>query len=494
MKKKTIVSAVTSLALCSSLVVGATYALFTSESKTNIAITSGTVEVKATIGELALYSPTSIGTDGKIVDDTNAASGTTFKNGGTAQISENLLTLDKVTPGDEVSFPIEITNNSDVSTLYRLVVQSETPENGSVADSMLLFSALDFKIDKTDYSGVTYYATEWAPLKAKEDIADLSVEIAFPTTAGNDYQNLSTAISFAVEAVQGNTDTTVVAPADLSTLMGEGAKELSGKLSLGALNATLQNEGGKENLAIGDANLKASGVTEIVFNGGVIDTPFNGNVKGTAINHVGDAGYDGGTAHVYNEVNGSKINLSVPANTKVVFNDLTVNGYYNFNAYQITDGVNIEFNNCTFNGGWVGQTHGFASITFNGCRFTLDGVDTVNVKNTNPLWIGSNANQKLTLDSCIIEGNRPIKYDMGILKVTNCLFKLTAEAYDTNNNRLDRLTALRFDGNATIDEISGNTMVGGYAFYQTDVSPYAGEGYVDTNNKKSESALWRVEY
>lgn len=56
MKKKTgiIVTSVMSIACCASLITGATFALFTSESKVNIAVTSGKVDVKATIDETSV--------------------------------------------------------------------------------------------------------------------------------------------------------------------------------------------------------------------------------------------------------------------------------------------------------------------------------------------------------------------------------------------------------------------------------------------------------
>ena len=89
MKKKTkvIASAVATIALCASLAVGGTFALFTSESKVNVAISSGTVDVVAQASELSLYSPTVIDSDGTVIDETNAATSDTFANGGTASTS-----------------------------------------------------------------------------------------------------------------------------------------------------------------------------------------------------------------------------------------------------------------------------------------------------------------------------------------------------------------------------------------------------------------------
>ena len=55
-KKKILLSSVMVIALCLSLIAGSTFALFTSESKVNIAVTSGKVDVKASITDLSVYS------------------------------------------------------------------------------------------------------------------------------------------------------------------------------------------------------------------------------------------------------------------------------------------------------------------------------------------------------------------------------------------------------------------------------------------------------
>ena len=92
MKKKTIATSVLAIALSASIAVGGTYALFTSESTVNVAITSGKVEVVATIPEsdFATYSVVPAA-NGTIVDENGGkyeyvqqAAGT-FKNGGTAE-------------------------------------------------------------------------------------------------------------------------------------------------------------------------------------------------------------------------------------------------------------------------------------------------------------------------------------------------------------------------------------------------------------------------
>lgn len=81
-KTKVVVSALLAIVLCVSLVAGATYALFTSESRVNIAVTSGKVDLVASVDGVSLYSPAGIDLSGNIVDATNTATTTTFGNGG----------------------------------------------------------------------------------------------------------------------------------------------------------------------------------------------------------------------------------------------------------------------------------------------------------------------------------------------------------------------------------------------------------------------------
>ena len=53
-KSSIIIASLASIVIAGSLIAGSTYALFTSESKTNIAVTSGKVDVSATIDGLKL--------------------------------------------------------------------------------------------------------------------------------------------------------------------------------------------------------------------------------------------------------------------------------------------------------------------------------------------------------------------------------------------------------------------------------------------------------
>ena len=56
MKKKILLSSILTIVLCISLITGSTFALFTSESKVNVAVSSGKVEMVANIENLQTWS------------------------------------------------------------------------------------------------------------------------------------------------------------------------------------------------------------------------------------------------------------------------------------------------------------------------------------------------------------------------------------------------------------------------------------------------------
>ena len=188
-KSKTFLGAVLSIALCVSLIAGATFAIFTSESKVNIAVTSGTVKITAEIGDLTTYSGVNItGTADDVLELTTANG--TFTNGGTATKEGNTIVLNNITAGDKVEFPVTVTNGSNVTVKYRMRV-SYANDNG-------LFSQLKMKIG--EYTNGTI--TAWEELQPGSAPMTLACSIELPTSAT--LQTGKCDISLLVEAVQGN--------------------------------------------------------------------------------------------------------------------------------------------------------------------------------------------------------------------------------------------------------------------------------------------------
>lgn len=200
-KKNVIISSLVSIVMCLSLIVGGTFAMFTSEAQVNIAVKSGTVDVKATVSDLQLYSPTSVALDGTIVNADNAATGNTFANGGTATLNGNTLTLDGISAGDKVQFNITLSSESSIKTMYRYGYEVNAAEGKTFTEAKSLYSALVFGLDEIETSKYVSYKTGWTEFTSGK-VLNVSVEL--PATAGNEAQGLSGVIVFTVEAAQGN--------------------------------------------------------------------------------------------------------------------------------------------------------------------------------------------------------------------------------------------------------------------------------------------------
>ena len=196
LKKNVIISSIMAIGLSASLLAGATFALFTSESKANIAISGGKVDVVATINDdFTTYSGVNI--TGNSETDVISATETngTFTNGGFASLSENTLSLTNLTPGDKVTFSITVKNNSTVKVKYRtrLICEEDTG----------LYEGLVYTIGGYQNMAIS----DWAELAVNSDDVTFDCSIALPTDAGTEYQDKSCSISFIVEAVQGNVAT-----------------------------------------------------------------------------------------------------------------------------------------------------------------------------------------------------------------------------------------------------------------------------------------------
>ena len=185
MKRKALLASLLTIAICLSIAVGATYALFTSTTDVNISATAANVEFVATIDDasLALYSMGVAQTD-------------TFENGGTAIFDDDsTLKLTNVTPGDKVEFNINVVNKSNVKVQYRV--------KWSVDGE--LYSGL---VATADDAAIVNDVSDWIlldiPANDDERNTTIAISIELPKTAGNEYQNKTASITLVVEAIQAN--------------------------------------------------------------------------------------------------------------------------------------------------------------------------------------------------------------------------------------------------------------------------------------------------
>ena len=190
MKKKALISSIMTIALCVSLIAGSTFALFTSESNVDIAVTSGQVKVVATLDETSLTT-SSMG----VAQDAGK-----FENGGTAVINGGKIDFTNITPGDKAEFTIDVTNYSNVAVKYRV--------NWAVEGELL--GALEATVTEAGVTKAlkteTIDWTEWAVPADPEvgETKELAISIELPVEAGNEYQNKNATVILTVEAVQAN--------------------------------------------------------------------------------------------------------------------------------------------------------------------------------------------------------------------------------------------------------------------------------------------------
>lgn len=207
-KTKILISCLVAL-VAVSLIAGFTYAFFTSETKTNINITSGNVSIVTTIGDITTSSYDWDEAKGEYV--VTPYEDGRFTLGGHAGLNKednSILEIVNMTPGDAVYFPISIKNSSTIAIQYRVRI--------AVEDGEELFAELTFDVE-TDNESLkikdlgTSRVSGWvgpvtAPAEGEEDIlSTLDVTIQLPHGSTKQFEDGYTcSIVITVEAVQSN--------------------------------------------------------------------------------------------------------------------------------------------------------------------------------------------------------------------------------------------------------------------------------------------------
>ena len=168
-KQKILLTSMVTIVLCLCLIAGSTFALFTSQKELDVEVTSGKVSIDASIDALQLWS---------VVPDANGAvkdeygqkysyadqtANGKFLNTGVATVESNLLSLDRVTPGDKVSFTVDTTNTSDVKIYVRYSIKL-------VGTESYLAHGLVLNVNGTEYASVASYTSGWTELAVGETI------------------------------------------------------------------------------------------------------------------------------------------------------------------------------------------------------------------------------------------------------------------------------------------------------------------------------------
>lgn len=192
LKSKAIFSSIAAIVICLSLIAGVTFAYFTDTSQVNIAVTTGTVKVLATVDSDSVQT--------KQLNQ-EYASGIDHMYGGTPVLADGSVSLGNVVCGDGIKFNIKVQNQSTIKIKYRTVVTFSS-DNG-------LKEHLTVTIGGSVISGVAS-ASAWTELEPGLPERTVEVSIELPANASNLAQGKSCVISYRVEAVQGNFETTDV--------------------------------------------------------------------------------------------------------------------------------------------------------------------------------------------------------------------------------------------------------------------------------------------
>ena len=191
------------IAMSASLGIGATYALFTSQSTVDVAVTSGVVSVRASVDKNSIktYSGQDHSSPFSVYDNDKTNGGLAFSEGGSVVWSNvsNTIAINKMIPGDRVTFDIVVTNESNVNAQFQTVV--------TCLEGATLFGALEVRIGDNQFNGTEAYS-DWALIEhnAAEQTFRIPVEISFPwsNTYPSELQGQGARISYAVHVVQGN--------------------------------------------------------------------------------------------------------------------------------------------------------------------------------------------------------------------------------------------------------------------------------------------------
>lgn len=198
--RKAMLSAAVAIAMCTSVMAGTTYALFTSESNVNIAISSANVEVAANAVKLTKYSAVA-DENGEMLDEL----GNKYAYGApeTLAVSDGILKFENVKPGDKYELTLSVKNNSSIDVAYRTKFEF-------LRGDLKLMSAFKTTLDGKNVSNYKSYTGAWQDWDITDTVKTKTVTLVMemPMNIGNAFKNLSADINVSIEALQGNASRT----------------------------------------------------------------------------------------------------------------------------------------------------------------------------------------------------------------------------------------------------------------------------------------------
>ncbi len=430
-QKKSLALSALSLLLCGSIAVGGTFALFTSEANVNIAVQSGKIKVTATTSELNVFSPVLIEEDGSYdkSDDNNGSENGSFVNGGGAKMEGNVITLDKMMPGDSVDFDITVVNESTVGAKYRTVVWAEEDsvvagdsDDGISFDGISFFERMNVTVDGKSISYTAY--TDWTYIAPGAEEIVIPVSIELPGETGNAYQAASAKIGFKVEAIQSNANVKNVVNVESQEELTEAIEEsqIGDVISLASGTYTFT-----ENLKTnGSFEVEEGAQVTIELDGSKLTTTTSSEVNAPTIVNSGDLTIVDGSITNNNATNAANKNVAAIHNAG---GTLTLKGCTIANtsptsggAYCVViEGGKVILDNCTVSG-----NRGGIAISGDGSIEMVGG--SVTAGKYYPLCIGGTGNSSFENVTFSQTGGKSITYNVlstGAATFRGCTFKTT---------------------------------------------------------------------
>lgn len=538
-RKSVILTAALSIALCVSVAVGATFALFATKDEVNIAATAANVKVTATIDNVKAHSPAGIANvkDGAVITDPSEAArdDNTFAAGGKVVVGDDGLTLDRMAAGDSVSFRINIKNYSNIDTKYRTIV--------SCAEDNGLFDGLEMQIG----DDVTASVSEWQPLPAAsaegDTIDTIDCKITLPSTAGTAYDGKSCKISFKVESVQSNAETKTYTLDEFNALTAY-TQDIY-YVDLGDMNVKYGERVGTNDVVIGNVALAddmmiigedgkptKENTWRPKYYGSYEEAAAAPIPAGYKIHQIRGAGGDPVkytviletvkkpiTLIVKGQINvtdtpamspidlddsgsmGVDITFKVPGASTVICDGLEINGFYRLHTNTTTSFISAVFNNtaprlvmknCNLNGSWLSGGMNVNKVTFANCTF--DTMALASIKNTNPIWWRLHSANDIKLLGCTVKSILPVKFEdpcaASNIVIDGCTFDVkhtdTIYASDTRNfgvlfGNTGNSSVIGFENAVVKNNNLINETAGVVAFYSTSVYFREG-GYLILND------------
>ena len=186
---KLIVISVLTVAFCCSLAVGSTYGLFADTSYTDIAVSSGTVNVTVSVPSFSFYYDNGSGIDDR------------WPEGGVGLFDDELV-ISKMKPGCTVSVDIHIKNSGTLAAKWQLQF---TCDNG-----LLRYVTLSTNEELDFFDTSDGMKTAWQYIDTPQDgqPVERTITVFFTLPNGSEQVSISEKVYVSVNAVQGNAITT----------------------------------------------------------------------------------------------------------------------------------------------------------------------------------------------------------------------------------------------------------------------------------------------